>query len=41
MLIARKIVGDYNNDVAKGNIKGAKIGDENLNNNGLKDPTKL
>ena len=41
VLIARKIVGDYNNDVAKGNIKGAKIGDENLNNNGLKDPTKL
>jgi len=41
VLIARKIVSDYNNDVSKGNIEGARIGDENLDNNGLKDPTKL
>ena len=41
VLIARKIVGDYNNDVSKGNIEGARIGDEILDNNGLKDPTKL
>ena len=41
VLIARKIVSDYNNDVSKGNIEGAKIGDDNLDNNGLKDPTKL
>ena len=41
VLIARKIVSDYNNDVSKGNIEGARIGDEILDNNGLKDPTKL
>ena len=41
VLIARKIVSDYNNDVSKGNIEGAKIGDDILNNNGLKDPTTL
>jgi len=41
VLIARKVVSDYNNDVSKGNIEGAKIGDDILNNNGLKDPTKL
>ena len=41
VLIARKIVSDYNNDVSKGNIQGARIGDEILENNGLKDPTKL
>ena len=41
VLIARKIVSDYNNDVSKGHIEGVKIGDDNLDNNGLKDPTKL
>ena len=41
VLIARKIVADYNNDVSKGHIEGVKIGDDNLDNNGLKDPTKL
>ena len=41
VLIARKIVSDYNNDVSKGNIEGARIGDDILDNNGLKDPTKL
>ena len=41
VLIARKIVTDYNNDVSKNNIEGAKIGDDNLNNNGLKDPATL
>ena len=41
ILIARKIVSDYNNDVSKGNIEGARIGDDNLDNNGLKEPTKL
>ena len=41
VLIARKVVSDYNNDVSKGNIEGAKIGDDILNNNGLKDPTTL
>ena len=41
VLIARKIVSDYNNDVSKGNIEGARIGDDNLDNNGLKDPGKV
>ena len=41
VLIARKIISDYNNDVSKGHIEGVKIGDDNLDNNGLKDPTKL
>tara|TARA_B100002019_G_C21212892_1_gene570363 strand:- start:96 stop:1085 length:990 start_codon:yes stop_codon:yes gene_type:complete len=41
VLIARKIVSDYNNDVSKGNIEGARIGDDILDNNGLKDPTTL
>ena len=41
VLIARKIVFDYNNDVSKGNIEGARIGDDNLDNNGLNDPTQL
>ena len=43
ILIARKIVADYNGDVAKNNIKCecAAIGEELLKGVGLADPTKL
>ena len=41
VFIARKIVNKYNDLCDQGIIKGATIGDDNLDNNGLKDPTKL
>ena len=44
ILIARKIVDDYNRDVDKNNIKckaPAKIGEDLLKGVGLADPTKL
>lgn len=41
VLIARKIIQDYNNDVAKGNIQGAAIGEKLMSANRIGDPSKV